>query len=205
MLRNRKAQALLELAILGSLLILAFSYAIDASERYNREQSYMQQTFRAALKQAHKINNSAGWQTVDFRRMPNTNSPMELGTLQQFSSSNNVLWTDGKKIDGKETESKSYLQFNREKEKELPDTPGLYYTTATSYSGYTSKIASETKFNKDESEGKIVTYKSLAPEDEVTYNSSNLGKFSFGLDEGGKYKVGGKGYTRSGPPGGSGR
>lgn len=197
MLRNHKAQALLELAILGSLLILVFSYAIDASERYNREQSYMQQTFRAALKKAHEINNSAGWQAVDFRRMPNTTSPMELGALQQFSSSSNVLWSDGKKIDGQETKSKSYIQFNREKETELPSAPGLYNSTATSYSGYTSKIKSEVGFKKSESGGKIVTYKSLAPEDQVTYTSSNLGQFSFGLDEGGKYKVGGQGYSRS--------
>jgi len=118
MLRDQKAQAVLELAILGSLIITAFAILISYSEGYNREQSYMQQTFRAALKKAQKLNNSASWTTTDFRRMPNLTNPMELGQLQQFGSGSSVLWTDGKQIAGaggalEDSVPKAYFQLNR--------------------------------------------------------------------------------------------
>lgn len=116
MLRSRKAQAVLELAILGSLIIMAFAILIGFSEKYNREQSYLQQTFRETLSAAKSVNNSASLSTVDFRRMPNVTNPVEIGELQQFSSSNNVLWSDGKtgKKDDKDAQDTLLSNLNQQ-------------------------------------------------------------------------------------------
>ena len=199
MLRNRKAQAVLELAILGSLIITAFAILISYSEKYNREQSYMQQTFRAALKKAQNINNSANWATVDFRRMPNVTNPMEIGALQQFSSSNNVLWSDGKKLAGKETEPKSYFQLNRTSIVQIPASAGLYNTTEVISTDYVSNLNSGTDFNKTESSN-ITTNKSLSATDTIT-GSSDVGgttvSLGSSLGPGGKYTGGGLSNSRS--------
>lgn len=170
MLRNRKAQAVLELAVLGSLIIIAFSILIKYSEKYNREQSYMQQTFRAALKKAKEINNSASWETIDFRRMPNVTNPMEIGELQQFGSGNSVLWSDGKKVGGKETTPKAYFELNRSSVSVIPPSVGpgpQAGEETTSKFSYTSKLSSGTDFSKTESLDDISTQKSLTAKDNI--------------------------------------
>jgi hypothetical protein len=174
MLGNRKAQAVLELAILGSLIIWAFSILISYSERYNREQSYMQQTFRAALKNAKGINDSVAWNTMDFRRMPNVVNPMEIGQLQQFSASSNVLWSDGKKDPdiGESSKAKSYYQFNRGTPVDITGSDtgdGPQENTVTSSgSSYVSNLDSTTDYEKNESfGGSINTRKSLKAQDTI--------------------------------------
>ncbi|MFA5096736.1 MAG: hypothetical protein WC478_05290 [Candidatus Omnitrophota bacterium] len=91
-----RGQSVTEFAILGSLVILAFAFLISYSEKLNRQQYYLQKTFRAALNEARQANNSATYSKVVFNRMPNVSNPMELGQLQSFSSSANVLWSDGR-------------------------------------------------------------------------------------------------------------
>lgn len=215
MLRNQKAQAILELAVLGSLIILAFSIAISYSEKGNREQSYMQQTFRSALKEAKRINNSASWQAMDFRRMPNVANPMELGELKQFSSSNKVLWSDGK-IDaktGKPTESKSWFQLNRGtlKEADLIEIPvispqDVYVPNEkeTISTEFETDAKADIKFDITKEEGGVIkTIRSLKASDTIKLTTNVGGKpkeFVIKLGEGGKYFLegspDGKGISR---------
>jgi uncharacterized protein (UPF0333 family) len=186
MCRSQKGQAVLELAILGALIITAFSILIGYSEKYNREQSYMQQTFRASLKKAKAINNSAAWATVDFRRMPNVTNPVEIGTVGAFSGGNTVLWSDGKKEGGAETEPKSYFQLNRQEEytQEIPVTEPQYNGTEVSNFGYSTDLNASTDVNN------IHTSKHLVATDTITGGStvggSNVG-FSTTLGNEGKY------------------
>jgi uncharacterized protein (UPF0333 family) len=201
MLRNRKAQAVLELAILGALVITAFSIVIGYSEKYNREQSYMQQTFRSALKKAQEVNNSASWATVDFRRMPNVTNPVEIGSLGVFSSSNNVLWSDGKKNGTQETVPKAYFQLNRAQpySQELPILDPVYSGIEISNFGYTSNLNSGTGFIKNEGGNNISTQKSLNAADNIG-GSADMGgtKVDLGssLGGGGVYSGGGLGRSR---------
>ncbi|MDO8489129.1 MAG: hypothetical protein Q7S42_03350 [Candidatus Omnitrophota bacterium] len=170
MLRNQKAQAVLELAILGSIIIAAFAILISYSEKFNSEQSYMQQTFRAALKKAQQVNNSASWATVDFRRMPNVTNPMEIGKLAIFNSSSKVLWSDGKKDGSQETKAKSYFELNRNTVVEIPiseEAGPQEGEVSTSSFGYTSVLSSGTKLNKQESGDSITTQKSLNATDSI--------------------------------------
>ncbi|OQB14407.1 MAG: hypothetical protein BWY16_00169 [Candidatus Omnitrophica bacterium ADurb.Bin205] len=52
MVRGKVGQSTTEFVVLGSLIIMAFSFLINYSEKLNRQQSYIQQSFRAALKEA---------------------------------------------------------------------------------------------------------------------------------------------------------
>ncbi len=156
----------------------------------------MQQTFRAALKKAQEINNSASWMATDFRRMPNVTNPMEIGVLRQFNSSNRVLWSDGKKKNGAETVPKAYFELNRIKVVEIPIGPGLYNTTVTSNSNYTSNLDSTTDFEKTENPN-ITTHKEHNATDYIV-GSADVGGASVSLnsslfgnnEQGGTYNPG---------------
>lgn len=146
MLRDRKAQAILELAILGAIIISAFSIAISQSESAWRSLAIRQKAFRQA-QQAAFPHGSASKQLASYPRMPNIISPMELGELQQFSGSGSVLWSDGKGGTGGESgEGSSVAPVD---------------TTVTSGSGATVTAHYTTTFKKEESNGRIVTTRTL--------------------------------------------
>jgi len=197
MFRNRKAQAILELAILGSLLILAFSLAITEGERFNRRQSYMQQTFRGALKKANKDNCPTTWSTMDFRRSSNMINPMELGAMQQFSDSNSILWSDGKKEKATNDypKAKSWYQFNRDHLYEVAITPGPVNTGGSLRYVVTTGPESTTIFDKDESGGQIQTSKTMSADDHV-HAETPTASDDADLSAGGFYRGGG-GIVRS--------
>lgn len=99
MILKDKAQAATELAILGALIIVAFSFLINYSEKINRQQASIQQAFRAALFEAKSANNSVSYSKKTFLRLPNVGSPKELGQLESFSDKAMILWKDGKDRD----------------------------------------------------------------------------------------------------------
>ena len=89
--RGKKAQALVELAVLGSLVIMVFSYIIIYSENLNRQQAVNMQTFRTALSNAGG-GGSASYTNLVHRRMANVLNPYQLGEMNTLSSSASVLW-----------------------------------------------------------------------------------------------------------------
>jgi len=193
MFRNRKAQAVLELAILGSLLILAFSLAITEGERFNRRQSYMHQTFRGALKKANKDNRPTTWSTMDFRRSSNMINPMELGSMQQFQDSNSILWSDGKKDKATNDypKAKSWYQFNRDHLYDVTQTgPGPVNTGGVLRFVVTTSPESTTIFDKDEFDGQIHTSKTMSADDHV-HAETPTASDDADLSAGGFYRGGG--------------
>ncbi|PIQ87725.1 MAG: hypothetical protein COV73_02555 [Candidatus Omnitrophica bacterium CG11_big_fil_rev_8_21_14_0_20_43_6] len=160
MLRNQKGQAIIELAVLGSLVIMAFSIVIGLSESYNRRQSYMQQTFRATLYKAKAANESGGVSAMDFRRMPNVTNPMEVGAFQSFSSGNNLIWADGRDY---AKEAKQYFLHGRSYYDPIPVTySGVAPdSVSTSVSSYNATLDSHSRYDKNEHANNIGTTKSL--------------------------------------------
>lgn len=188
MLRNKKAQTATEFAILGSLIIVAFSFLINYSEKLNRQQSYIQQTFRQALKESRGANTSASYTRVVMRRMANVASPMELGQVQSFSSSANVLWANGK---NKDEHGVSKYQLNEAAAIDVPyrESPGQG-EMETSTNVFTNTAVSETGLRKRESSGNIVTDKWLTATDTLQADVNVGGtaySFTHNLGEGGKY------------------
>jgi len=170
MLGSRKAQAVIELAILGSLIIMAFAIVISSSENYNRAQSYMQQTFRSTLLKAQEANDTGAVTAVDFRRMPNVTTPVEVGALARFSSGNSVLWSDGKKKDGEFTESKAWFLHHRSRYEFLEAGPpgAIPGASIESSFNYGSGLGSDSTYIKRENSRNINTQKHLEASDNVT-------------------------------------
>jgi hypothetical protein len=153
MSKHRKAQAVLELAILGSLLIIAFSIAIRYGEQYNRQQSYMQQTFRKALYAAREVGKyHTSFGAADFRRSSNVVDPMELGELQTFSSGNSILWSPMKKdpvtYELLYPDPKAYYRWDRGGLQEV-SIANLYNVCVTLSSSVASSPENTTRYNKN--------------------------------------------------------
>jgi hypothetical protein len=180
LLKRNKAQAATELAIFGSLIIMAFSYLMLYSEKLNRQQAYIMQTFRAALAEAGG-NGSASYTKLAHRRMANLQSPYNLGNLETFSSSASVLWGTG------------------DSESETTEVDGIS-GTAPSDDGVTtetttSSASASSNLTKTQSPGgRVATTRSMQATDTVT--ESGYGVTS-SLDDGGKYSSGGGGISRS--------
>lgn len=204
--RNKeRAQSVTEFAILGSLVIIAFAFLINYSEKLNREQYYIQQTFRAALQEAKNANNSASYTRVVFNRMPNVSNPMELGQLQSFSSSANVLWADGKSRneDGSPKPGVSKYRLNEAAAIDIPvraeaPSPG---TTETGSNVFSNTVDTITTLVKSEAPGgKITTSKTLTAKDilQASVSIDNTPyTFTQTLGEKGKYYPGDHTLSRS--------
>lgn len=186
---NRKAQAATELAILGSVVIIAFAFLVNYSEKLNRQQANIQQTFRAVLKEAREANNvnGASYTKVVFRRMANVATPMELGQLQSFSSNSTVLWADGL---NEEEHGTAKYQFNDEivpyTSRDVPEEG----TTETFGESYTNEVDVTTTFGKTEAGGNIVTTKALNAKDTLdaeVYVNGEKHHFTQALGADGKY------------------
>ena len=192
---GKKAQATTEFAVLGSLILVFFSFLISYSERLNREQSHIQQTFRATLKEAHNVGGSASFTKLAFRRMPNVISPYELGQLESFSSSASVLWgTKDDSIAKYQLNEDSPIQYTPRKK--IP--PG---TTETSTNQFSHAVNAQVATLRQTSpEGKIITTKTLNAKDNLIADVTIDGKsyhFEQKLGDRGKYSSSGQGITRS--------
>ena len=199
MLFNRRAQSATELAVLGSLVIVAFAFLINYSEKLNRQQAYIQQTFRLALLEARTANNSAAYTKVAFRRMPNVGNPMELGQLQSFSNSSNVLWADGKSTD---PHGVTKYQLNEAAALTIPYRATPVNTTETNTSEFTNDMSSTTTFVKNENAGvgPINTTKVLTAQDHLIASvtiSGAVHTFDHYLRVGGKYDAGAAALIRA--------
>ena len=197
MLLGKRGQATTEFVVMGSLILMAFYFLINYSEKLNRQQATMQQSFRTALKEARNANNTASYTKVVFRRMPNVMSPMELGQIQSFSGSANVFWGDGTSTD----EGVSRYQLNEGAAIDIPyrETPDEG-TVEVSDNSFVHDVSSQVVTTKRESRGNIVTTKSLVASDTLKANidiSGSSYSFTHTLGEGGKYYPGGHTLTRS--------
>ncbi|MFA5437313.1 MAG: hypothetical protein WC293_01915 [Candidatus Omnitrophota bacterium] len=198
MLLGKRGQATTEFVVLGSLILMAFYFLINYSEKLNRQQSYMQQSFRVALKEARNANHSASYTKVGFRRMPNVMSPMELGQMQSFSGSANVLWADGQNT---AEHGVSKYQLNEATAIDIPyrETPSEG-TVETSSNRFVNEVETNILTTKTENAGNIVTTKSITAKDTLDASVSLSGStysFTHTLGEGGKYYSGDHTLTRT--------
>lgn len=204
MLKNRKGQAAVELAVLGALVIMAFSYLISYSERLNRQQANLMQTFRAALKTANDANNSGSFTKVAHRRMANVTNPFQLGSVEVFSDSASVYWSDGKidKDAPKEDEDHPGVNLKQVNEAEpvlqpeSEDHSAGDTQTVTEVSTYVTNA--ETSLTKDNAPGgPVTTTRSLVAEDKLTIGESETDVTTFYLGADGKYYPGQTSLDRS--------
>lgn len=90
-----KAQAILELAIFGSLLLMLLGILINYGLRYNFQQQAMQETFRKALHSAAEADQadkptSVTHITLKDKHIPNPSHPWAVGSITPITSSASV-------------------------------------------------------------------------------------------------------------------
>jgi len=87
----RKAQAVLEIGILGAVILIVFSLLIGYIQSLNDEQYALMSNFRQALKKAHDENSVVSYTTLEDRRHIDINTPLA-GKRTSISASNYVHW-----------------------------------------------------------------------------------------------------------------
>jgi len=88
----KKAQAVLEMGLLGSLILVVFSLLVGYIQQLNDDQYASMNNFRNALKKAHDDNAIVSYTTIESRRHVDTNNPL-LGKRTNVSASNYVHWS----------------------------------------------------------------------------------------------------------------
>ena len=110
-MRSKKAQAVLEIGLLGSLILIVFALLIGYIQQLNDNQFLLMKNFRTALKRAHDENAVVSYTSLEDRRHVNTNSPLE-GSRKTLSASNYVYWAVP--CVGSAPDSKAYYNINDE-------------------------------------------------------------------------------------------
>ncbi len=87
----RKAQAVLEIGILGAIVLMVFSLLIGYTQRLNDEQYTLMSNFRQALKKAHDENSVVSYTTLEDLRHVDINAPLA-GKRTSISASNYIHW-----------------------------------------------------------------------------------------------------------------
>jgi len=92
-----KAQAILEVAIFGSILIMLVGAIVNYGLRYNFEQKIMMDTFRKALKETknedinyEELGGQSSLIQIQDRHIPNPAQPFAVGTVSPFSYSSSI-------------------------------------------------------------------------------------------------------------------
>ncbi|MCF7892890.1 MAG: hypothetical protein K9L77_01845 [Candidatus Omnitrophica bacterium] len=153
----QKAQALSEMALFGSIILLCFYYLLTYLQRVDRQQYLLQESFRSALKMAsNPANGSVAYNIFSNRRQVSINSPL-IGERSQLSGAGQVYWgaveyelppydpaihggEDGEDYGPEvvdDLESKQYYRFNKD-ELDLTDNLKIGTVTMDELSEFTS-------------------------------------------------------------------
>jgi len=163
--RIKKSQAITEMAIFGTLVLLIFYYLLSYTQRMNESQRAVQEAFRNALRKAKEVGGAASYVVLSARKKVSIYTPLR-GEANSASGSGSVLW-------GKGDDSKTYYKFNQD-EVDLTD---LFDSDTDPDDDYS--IVDETDITTDVdandfteitySSGSIVSTQRSRIKDEITY------------------------------------
>jgi len=124
---NKKGQAAAELAILGILILTAFSYIMTFGQSLAANQQTKMETFRKALQKAWYRNASVNYTLKNDSRMASPNSGFWQGSSLSPESSASVTWQKGKAGDYGSVNQSSFAfwQINNDMVTGTHDTTGL--------------------------------------------------------------------------------
>jgi len=107
-IKNKRGQAAAEMAILGALIITAFSYIMNFGQTLGAAQQNKMETFRRALQKAYIRNASVNYTLKRNERMASVNSGFFQGQAIAPQSSSSVTWQKGKAGDMKSVNQGSF-------------------------------------------------------------------------------------------------
>ena len=160
MLRKRKkAQAILEIGVLGALILMVFAVLLTYIQRLNDDQYTLMNNFREALKKAHDENAIVSYTTLDDRKHLNLYSPLQ-GQRAMASSSNNVHWS----VPYVGTQPKQMMIYKiNEKEYAIPSS----FKIDSIVYDYDTKVSN--KFDKDEQPNIITSKRTVNVDEDMLY------------------------------------
>lgn len=160
----RKAQAVLEIGLLGSLILIVFSLLIGYIQRLNDKQYVLMNNFRQALKKAHDENAIVSYTTFEDRRHVDTNTPL-MGKRANLSASNYVHWAVP--YVGEEPNRGFHYKFNEEEVTldEDDEVKDIVFEYDTEVSG---------SFEKEEAGDIISTTQGVDVAERMTYTLRNI-------------------------------
>jgi len=110
--RNKKAQAMIEMAILGPLLLVALGIVATYVAKLNNDHWVLMQAFRNALAKAHDTNEIVSYGTWDDRRMVSVTNPI-IGEKTTSSGSACVHWSiPSVANEGSDSTDRTYVKIN---------------------------------------------------------------------------------------------
>ncbi|MBD3246930.1 MAG: hypothetical protein GF333_08010 [Candidatus Omnitrophica bacterium] len=109
---RHKGQSLLEMAILGPVLLMAFGIVVTYIAKANADQYQLQEAFRRALKKSHDENKAISYGTWDDRRQASPEDP-GIGQKLPASGAGFVLWAIPSVDErGEDTQDNTYVKMN---------------------------------------------------------------------------------------------
>ncbi|MCK9614622.1 MAG: hypothetical protein M0R48_03855 [Candidatus Omnitrophica bacterium] len=88
---SRKAQAMMEMAILAPIVVMAVGIVVTYAAKLNGDQYQLMQAFRRALMKSHNDNKAVAYGTWDDRRQADASNPI-VGHKVTSSGSGAVMW-----------------------------------------------------------------------------------------------------------------
>ncbi|MCF7907286.1 MAG: hypothetical protein K9L86_00195 [Candidatus Omnitrophica bacterium] len=135
---NKKAQAMVEMAILGPIVLVAVGMLVTYIAKVNNDQYALMAAFRYALAKSHAENKAVAYGTWDDRRMADATSPI-LGKKTTSSGAGYVLWAIPKVTgQGEDPKKGMWMDVNRFPEYDLGEQASSgsveprYFTTTVS-------------------------------------------------------------------------
>lgn len=109
---KRKSQAMVEMAILGTLVLVALGMLVTYIDKLNNDQYTLMQAFRYALAKSHRQNKVVAYGTWDDRRMASATQP-KVGDKVTSSAAGYVLWAvPSVQCQGEDPEAEMWVNIN---------------------------------------------------------------------------------------------
>lgn len=105
---NKKGQAVAELAILGTLILMGFAYIMNFGQSFSAIQQVKMETFRRAMQKAYIRNSPVDYTLKKTTRTASINSGFWQGQASSPQASSKVMWQKGSSGDYKTEGGGSY-------------------------------------------------------------------------------------------------
>lgn len=148
---NRRGQAAVELAILASLLLFAFSMILSLGQSIAANQQIKMEAFRRAMQKAYERNSSVSYTLKKNSRSANLNAPYGQGQNSTAQASASVMWQKGLPGEPGSEGENSFAFYQIDEWMAGDEDTGLprYEKTTTDLSGYPRDIESPVGMWKD--------------------------------------------------------
>jgi hypothetical protein len=153
---QKSGQAIVELAIFGSLIIVVFGSFLSYIQRANDQQYVQMEAFRRALERSetYKVGSANPGASVQFtliqtRRHVDTSGSFNKRTAQTMSASSNVFWAVPES--GESSKSLTVYRVNEDQKEELQADNQTFSTDSPTFASNT--IFSETNTKQESSSG----------------------------------------------------